>query len=95
MSQSSLPLVLIEGVLILGGALLFGWWQLRSVKRDQAIWAERERAQTLAKQAAQAQATAEQANPAAPAAQGSPAPAATPGQPPGDQPAETRAPPSP
>lgn len=56
MFESSLPLVLIEGVLILGGALLFGWWQLRSVKRDQALWAERERAQALAKQAAEVQA---------------------------------------
>jgi hypothetical protein len=78
MSESSLPLVLIEGVLILGGALLFGWWQLRSVKRDQAIWAERERAQALAKQAAQSQATAEQAT----------------AHPPGDQPADNRSPPS-
>ena len=28
------PLILIEGVLVFGGALAFGWWQLRSVKRD-------------------------------------------------------------
>jgi hypothetical protein len=31
------PLILIEGVLVFGGALLFGWWQLRSVARDQAL----------------------------------------------------------
>jgi len=28
------PLILIEGVLVFGGALLFGWWQLRSVRKD-------------------------------------------------------------
>ncbi|MDH4051436.1 MAG: hypothetical protein OEU93_07630 [Rubrivivax sp.] len=31
-----LPIALIEGVLIFGGVLVFGWWQLRSVQRDQA-----------------------------------------------------------
>jgi len=34
MMGSNLPIVLIEGVLIFGGVLVFGWWQLRSVKRD-------------------------------------------------------------
>lgn len=38
---SNLPIVLIEGVLVLGGALLFGWWQLRDVKRDQEAAARR------------------------------------------------------
>lgn len=33
------PLILIEGMLVFGGALAFGWWQLRSIRRD------RERAQ--------------------------------------------------
>lgn len=28
------PLVLIELVLVFGGALAFGWWQLRSIERD-------------------------------------------------------------
>ena len=31
---SHLPLVIVEGVMVFGGALLFGWWQLRSVRRD-------------------------------------------------------------
>jgi hypothetical protein len=31
----NLPIVLIEVVLVFGGVLAFGWWQLRSVKRDQ------------------------------------------------------------
>ena len=31
---SNLPIILIEVVLVFGGVLLFGWWQLRSVKRD-------------------------------------------------------------
>ena len=30
-----LPVILIEVVLVFGGVLAFGWWQLRSVKRDQ------------------------------------------------------------
>jgi uncharacterized protein HemX len=34
MNPSHWPIVLIEGVLVLGGALLFGWWQLRSIDRD-------------------------------------------------------------
>ncbi|HPG79199.1 MAG TPA: hypothetical protein PK756_11060 [Piscinibacter sp.] len=34
MDRSNWPLILIEGVLVFGGALLFGWWQLRSVARD-------------------------------------------------------------
>lgn len=40
------PLILIEGVLVFGGALAFGWWQLRSVKRDrQRMLEERARQQ--------------------------------------------------
>jgi hypothetical protein len=43
---SNLPIVLIEVVLIFGGVLAFGWWQLRSLERDRAkTRAERERAQ--------------------------------------------------
>ena len=43
---SNLPIVLIEGVLIFGGVLVFGWWQLRSLERDRAkTRAEREQAQ--------------------------------------------------
>jgi len=37
---SHLPLVIVEGVMVFGGALLFGWWQLRSVKRDREKSAE-------------------------------------------------------
>lgn len=32
--RSNWPLLLIEGVLVFGGAMLFGWWQLREVERD-------------------------------------------------------------
>jgi hypothetical protein len=35
-ASSALPLILIEVVLIFGGVLAFGWWQLHSVKRDRA-----------------------------------------------------------
>ncbi len=42
------PLILIEGVLVFGGALAFGWWQLRSVKRDrQRMLEERARQQGM------------------------------------------------
>ncbi len=49
---SNLPVILIEVVLIFGGVLAFGWWQLRSVKRDQEQSA-RERAERKALDAAQ------------------------------------------
>jgi hypothetical protein len=43
---SNWPIVLIEGVLVFGGVLAFGWWQLRSVERDRRKAAEeREAAQ--------------------------------------------------
>jgi len=42
-----LPVILIEGVLIFGGVLAFGWWQLRSLKKDQQKTArEREARET-------------------------------------------------
>lgn len=34
--ESHLPLILIEGVLVFGGVLAFGWWQIRDVKRERA-----------------------------------------------------------
>ncbi len=34
MSMETL-LVALEGLLVFGGALAFGWWQLRSVRQDQ------------------------------------------------------------
>jgi hypothetical protein len=36
MGSEHWPIILIEVVLGLGGALLFGWWQLRTIKRDRA-----------------------------------------------------------
>jgi len=33
-SGSHWPIVLIEIVLVFGGVLAFGWWQLRSVEKD-------------------------------------------------------------
>jgi predicted negative regulator of RcsB-dependent stress response len=29
-----MPVILIEVILVFGGVLAFGWWQLRSVARD-------------------------------------------------------------
>lgn len=43
MSQN-LPVILIEVVLIFGGVLAFGWWQLRDINKTQQQ-AARERAQ--------------------------------------------------
>ncbi|WP_425260229.1 hypothetical protein ACPOLB_05065 [Rubrivivax sp. RP6-9] len=74
---SNWPIVLIEVVLIFGGTLAFGWWQLRSVKRDQER-TRRERAER-AEQEAQAAATTPAAQDAALAA---PAPPAARTQPP-------------
>ena len=48
-----LPIVLIEVVLIFGGVLAFGWWQLRSIRLDQEKTA-RERAQREAAERRQA-----------------------------------------
>jgi len=51
MDRSNWPLLLIEGVLVFGGALLFGWWQLRSVARDQQETARRREAERLQSEA--------------------------------------------
>jgi len=34
LNTAHLPVILIELVLVVGGLVLFGWWQLRSVRRD-------------------------------------------------------------
>jgi hypothetical protein len=31
---SHLPLIVVEVVVVFGGALAFGWWQLRSLRKD-------------------------------------------------------------
>jgi predicted negative regulator of RcsB-dependent stress response len=41
--SENLPIILIE-VLVFGGVLAFGWWQLRSVRRDRAQSQARQRA---------------------------------------------------
>lgn len=41
---SSFPIIVIELVLVFGGALLFGWWQLREIKQDQRKAAEKKQA---------------------------------------------------
>lgn len=35
MASSDWPILLIEVVLVFGGTLAFGWWQLRSIRQDQ------------------------------------------------------------
>lgn len=29
-----LPLIVVEVILVFGGALAFGWWQLQSIRKD-------------------------------------------------------------
>ena len=48
MGEQHLPLILIELVLVFGGVLLFGWWQLRSVARDQRAAQAAKKAQDAA-----------------------------------------------
>lgn len=43
--SENLPVILIELVLVFGGVLAFGWWQLRSVRRDREALATRRRAE--------------------------------------------------
>lgn len=45
MDRSNWPLLLIEGVLVFGGAIGFAWWQLRDVERDRRAAAQRRQAQ--------------------------------------------------
>jgi hypothetical protein len=47
------PIILIEVVLVFGGVLLFGWWQLRSIKRDQQKAAEERQRQRAHEQGAE------------------------------------------
>jgi hypothetical protein len=43
MDGSFWPVLLIEGVLVFGGALGFAWWQLREIERDRREAARRRR----------------------------------------------------
>lgn len=52
MGHENLPVILIEVVLVFGGVLLFAWWQLRSVARDQRRSAEQRERQREREQAA-------------------------------------------
>jgi hypothetical protein len=36
------PIIAIEGILVLGGALLFAWWQFRDLDREAAKTKQRE-----------------------------------------------------
>jgi cytoskeletal protein RodZ len=44
----NLPLIVVEIVMVFGGALAFGWWQMRDLAR------EREKRETARRQAADA-----------------------------------------
>ena len=45
-------MILVELVLVFGGVLAFGWWQLRSVSRDREALAARRRAEAARHEAA-------------------------------------------
>jgi DNA-binding transcriptional regulator of glucitol operon len=32
--RQQLPLIVVEVIMVFGGALAFGWWQMRSIRRD-------------------------------------------------------------
>ncbi len=45
--MQNLPIIWVELVLIFGGVLAFGWWQLRDLARERA---KREQRQSLARE---------------------------------------------
>ena len=45
------PFIVIELVLVFGGALAFGWWQLHTIKRDRAKAASKRAAREAAQAA--------------------------------------------
>lgn len=51
--DSHIPIIVIELVLVFGGVLLFGWWQLRSVKRDQQAAAAKKLAEAAGERTAE------------------------------------------
>ena len=51
--NQNLPVILIEVVLIFGGVLAFGWWQLRDLKKA------REQSERVRSEAAEARKTTE------------------------------------
>jgi hypothetical protein len=63
------PIILIELVLVFGGAVLFAWWQLHSIKVDRRKAAERRAAEEAQRQLSEAQA-AQAAQPASGGAAG-------------------------
>jgi uncharacterized protein HemX len=78
---SALPLILIELVLVLGGVLAFGIWQIRSTRRDREhMLAQRARETERKRQDEAAQARTAQTE--APVASGGGSSAATPAPPP-------------
>lgn len=46
MNHGNWPIILVEVVMVFGGALAFGIWQLRSVRRDRQAAAEKRAAQS-------------------------------------------------
>lgn len=59
MGAEHAPLVLIEVILVFGGVLAFGWWQLRSVERDRRELQRQREAEARAASKPQEQASTE------------------------------------
>lgn len=51
--DGNLPLILIELVLVFGGVLAFGWWQLRDVRKAREQSRQRREAEARAAAAGQ------------------------------------------
>lgn len=65
MPATDTAFIAIEGLLVLGGALAFGWWQLRDLAREQRA-AEKRRQQILEQQQQPGAAAAAVADPSQP-----------------------------
>ncbi len=46
-SMEHFPIIAIEGILVLGGALLFAWWQFRDLDREAEKTKQREAKEKL------------------------------------------------
>ena len=55
--NTNTPIIAIELIMIFGGALLFGWWQLRSIKKDQQKAAQQKLLDAAAEQSRTGDAT--------------------------------------
>jgi len=70
------PIILIELVLVFGGAVLFAWWQLHSIKVDRRKAAQRRAAEEAQRRQSEAE-SVQPGSDASPAPAGEPPPPAS------------------